>query len=194
MKIGIETKYYKFLESIFTLLKLNFYMFIFSVGLIGIPSALATGFYFFNRYLKKGYDVQFREFKIEFLKNLKKSIYLFGPSITVGYVLSIYFKIGLIIFFPLLGYCVILLIILGLIENPIKNIYVFGGIFFTKNLALILLTNIITYYIFKNIIRFIPGILVYFNYLFVVVIYHFIFVKKILVNYSEYLRENLDEI
>ncbi|MGL5356928.1 MAG: hypothetical protein ACRDAQ_10400 [Cetobacterium sp.] len=193
IKIGIETKFYKMLEIIFVLLKLNLYMFIFGLGFVGLPSSFITGFYFFNRYVKKGYDIQFKEFKNEFLENFKKSIYLCSPPLAISYILYFYFNFTSYIFVPIVGYIMILFMTNSLVKTSLKNTYVLGMTFFVKNISIILILNLSIYYVIKSIIRFIPGLLIYFNYLMLIIFYHFVFSDKFMINYKNYLREKLDE-
>lgn len=186
LNFGIDSKLYKYSNYVYNLLKLNFFVMISFVTIVGLGSGFATGFYQLNQLTKKSNDVNFLVFLKHFKLNFRKGLSFSAPFIFIIYLVfknfafeilkNPYAKYSFFTFLVLmLSFMFTLLIVTGLVESDIKNTIIYAFIIYTKQLFALLFSTIFLGIIFKSLLFRFPIILMLFSFVIVLSNYYIIF-------------------
>lgn len=193
--LGINSKAYKTLDKIYNMLKLNLYISIFSLTILGIGSSIATGFYCYNKYYRNEQDISFRIFKKNFKKNFKKGLFFTAIQIFLVFLLLITGReflfitllkiITVTIVFILLSYSLVLLFLLGIVDMKIKDYLIYGALIFIKKVTYLIIGSLLFILIFRYIYR--PNLLIFLltEWIIIIAVFHKILVKDIYMDFNK---------
>ena len=192
--LSINSRIYKILEKFYNMLKLNLYISIFSLTILGIGGSIAAGFYCYNNYFKKNHDINFNIFYKNFKHNFQKGLFFTAIPIFLVFLLFVngksflfitFFKILVfIIIFMLLFYSLILLFLVGLVNMTIKNYLIYGALIFIKKVAYLILVSLLVIFVLKHMFMKNIAIFLLLEWVILIAILHKLLINNIYIDFK----------
>jgi len=192
--LSINSKIYKVLEKFYNMLKLNLYISVFSLTILGIGGSISTGFYCYNNYFKKNHDINFNVFYKNFKHNFQKGLFFTAIPIFLVFLLFVngksflfitFFKILVfIIIFMLLFYSLILLFLVGIVNMTIKNYLIYGALIFIKKVTYLMIISLLFILILKHMFMENIAIFLLTEWVIIIAIFHRLLINNVYIDFK----------